>query len=408
VRILYVVPFVPRGDAAHGGRVVAETMRRIASTHEVCVLYLRPEGEPAIDPALAEACTWVREVVLPRRRNGAVAETVRRARLLARVLAGVPIQVVEVESREFRVAVERAARELEPDIMQLELTISAHYAPDGLADRGPVTVLVAHDVGAATAAEVREVSTGRELLVRALDAAAWRRFERRALARVESVVTLTERDAEILRATAPRQAFSVIPLVAAPRERPLDPLGTMTPPQILFVGGFGHVPNIDAARRLANAVEPRLRERFPDVELVLVGASPRREAVALGRPGVRVVGDVPSVEPYLDEAAVVVAPLRIGGGMRVKVLDALAAGKAIVASSRAVAGLDVVDGEHLLIADSDDELIAAVSRLLTDPDERRALADGALRYVAAHAGIDEQIRAYDDLYRRLVDARERV
>lgn len=401
MRILYVVPFVPRGDAAHGGRVVAETMRRTAAVHEVCVLYLRPDGEPGIDSALSETCTWVREVVLPRRGDGAVAETVRRARLLARVLAGVPMQVVEVESREFGIAIERACRELEPDVVQLELTVTARYAQDGAAGQRAATVLVAHDVGAATAAEVRAVSTGVERLVRSLDAAAWRRFERRALARVDSVVTLTERDAEILRATAPRQAFSVIPLVVAPRARPLDPVGT-TPPKILFVGGFGHVPNVDAARRLANAVAPRLRERFPDIELVLVGASPPLEVVALRRPGVHVVGDVPSIEPYLDEAAVVVAPLRIGGGMRVKVLDALAAGKAIVASPRAVAGLDVVNGEHLLIAERDDELVAAVSRLLADPDERRALAMGALRYVAAHRGVDEQVRAYDDLYRGLV------
>lgn len=404
MRILYVLPFVPRGDAAHGGRVVAETMKRTASTHEICILYLRPDGEPGIDPSLAEACTWVREVVLPRRRDGAIAETVRRARLLVWVLAGVPMQVVEVESREFGVALERACRELEPDVLQLELTVTARYAPDDAAARGAATVLVAHDVGAATAAEVRAVSTGVERLVRTLDAAAWRRFERRALARVGSVVTLTERDAEVLRATAPRRAFAVIPLVGVPGARPLDPVGT-TPPSVLFVGGFGHVPNVDAARRLAYAVAPRLRERFPDAELVLVGASPPREVVALARPGVRVVGDVPSVEPYLDEAAVVVAPLRIGGGMRVKVLDALAAGKAVVASTRAVAGLDVVDGEHLLIADDDDELVAAVSRLLADADERRALARNALRYVAAQPGIDAQVRAYDDLYRGLVGGR---
>jgi polysaccharide biosynthesis protein PslH len=403
MRILYVVPFVPRGEAAHGGRVVAETMRRTASAHEVCVLYLRPDGEPGIDLALAQASTWVREVVLPRRKEGAVAETVRRARLLARVLAGVPMQAVEIESREFGIAIERACRELEPDVVQLELTVTARSAPDGAAGHGAATVLVAHDVGAATAAEVRAASTGVERLVRALDAAAWRRFERRALARVGSVVTLTERDAEILRGTAPRQAFSVIPLVAAPRARPLDPVGTTTPPRILFVGGFGHPPNVDAARRLANAVAPRLRERFPDVEFVLVGASPPPEVVALRRPGLNVVGDVPSVEPYLDEAAVVVAPLRIGGGMRVKVLDALAAGKAIVASPRAAAGLDVVNGEHLLIADRDDEFVAAVSRLLADPDQRRALAMGALRYVAAHPGVDQQVRSYDDLYRGLVD-----
>jgi glycosyltransferase involved in cell wall biosynthesis len=402
LRILYVLPFVARSDARHGGRAVIEVMKRTASSHEIGVLYLRPDGEPGIDASLEEASTWVREVVLPRGRDGTVGQTMRRVRRLVLLLGGLPLQVIDVDSREFRVALRQARDDFRPDVVQLELTVTGHYASRRQRVGAAPTVLVAHDVGAATAYEVRDASNGLERVVRTLDAAAWRRFERRALGRVDSVVTLTARDAEILRATDPRPSFTTIPLGCSPTTRPLDPVGTAKPLRILFVGGFGHPPNIDAAHRLASAIFPRIRERFADVELVLVGAAPPPDVEALAGASVRVVADVPTVEPYLDQAAVVVAPLRFGGGMRVKVLDALAAGKAIVASTRAVAGLDVVDGEHLRIADDDEELISAIAGLLAHADERRALAQGALRYVDGHAGVDAQVQAYDELYRSLV------
>ncbi len=404
MRILYVLPFVPRDDAFHGGRVVVEVMKRIAFTHEIGILYLRPDGGPRIDDTLEKACAWVREIVLPPRREGTVAQITRQARLLVRMLCGVPMQVVDIDSHEFRVAVEQARDDFGPDVVQLELTVTGHYASRSVGGRPIPTVLVAHDVGAASAYEVRDASEGLERLVRTLDAAAWRRFERRVLGRVDSVVTLTKRDADILRATDPRPSFTIIPLMASSSAKPLDPVGTATPPTLLFVGGFGHPPNVDAAHRLAAVILPRLRTRFSDVELVLVGTAPPPAVAALAGPGVRVVADAPTVEPYLDQAAVVVAPLRTGGGMRVKVLDALAAGKAIVASRRAVEGLDVVDGEHLRIADTDEELVTAIGALLGDADARRALARGALRYVDDHAGSEEQVRAYGELYRRLVGA----
>ena len=287
--------------------------------------------------------------------------------------------------------------------MQLELTVTGRYASERHGVNRTPTVLVAHDVGAATANEVRNASKGWERLIRALDAVAWRRFERRVLGRVDAVVTLTERDADILRAVDPRPSFTIIPFTRSPGSRPLDPLGTAAPPTILFVGGFGHPPNVDAAHRLASAIFPRIREQFADVELLLVGAAPPPDVAALAGAGVRVVGDVPTVEPYLDQAAVIVAPLRMGGGMRVKVLDALVAGKAIVASTRAVAGLDVVDREHLRIADDDDEFISAIAGLLANADERRALALGARRFAERQPGVDAQVRAYDQLYRHVVE-----
>jgi glycosyltransferase involved in cell wall biosynthesis len=118
-------------------------------------------------------------------------------------------------------------------------------------------------------------------------------------------------------------------------------------------------------------------------------------------------GFVPDLRPYLDRAAVVVAPLRVGGGMRVKVVEALAAGKAVVASGRAISGLSISDGEQVLLAETDHEFGDAVVRLLRDPERRAALAHRAHAWACAHLGWDEPISAYERLYESLVSESQR-
>jgi glycosyltransferase involved in cell wall biosynthesis len=111
---------------------------------------------------------------------------------------------------------------------------------------------------------------------------------------------------------------------------------------------------------------------------------------------------VPDVAPYLDAAAVVVVPLRLGGGMRVKVLEALGAGKAVVCSPLAAEGLDVADGAELLLAESDEEFAAAIARLLGDAALRRALGASARNWARERASAGDRIAAYEALYRELV------
>jgi glycosyltransferase involved in cell wall biosynthesis len=117
-----------------------------------------------------------------------------------------------------------------------------------------------------------------------------------------------------------------------------------------------------------------------------------------------VTGGVPDVTPYLDRAAVVVIPVRMGGGMRVKVLEALAAGKAVVASRLAAEGLDVVHGRQILFAESDREFADATVELLLDVERRASLAAGARAWALENLGWDRVISAYENLYDSLTVA----
>jgi glycosyltransferase involved in cell wall biosynthesis len=141
------------------------------------------------------------------------------------------------------------------------------------------------------------------------------------------------------------------------------------------------------------------------VRLVLVGSNPPLELSRRADDHVEITGSVPDVTPYLDRASLVAVPLRLGGGMRVKVIEALAAGKAVVASRLAVEGLDVRDGEEIALAESDEDFSRQILRLLADRESRQRLAAAAWAWASKHPLWSEIAEAYERVYDRLLEGR---
>jgi sugar transferase (PEP-CTERM/EpsH1 system associated) len=153
----------------------------------------------------------------------------------------------------------------------------------------------------------------------------------------------------------------------------------------VFVGALDYRPNVDGACWFGRAVWPEIRRRHPRATLALVGRRPAPEVRRLAlEPGIEVVGQVPDVRPYVARAAVALAPLRIARGIQNKVLEALAMSKAVVASSQALVGLQIVPGVHALAASTPREWAEAVSRLLSDESLRRRLGAAGRGYVEEH------------------------
>jgi glycosyltransferase involved in cell wall biosynthesis len=142
-------------------------------------------------------------------------------------------------------------------------------------------------------------------------------------------------------------------------------------------------PNVDAVVWFCDAVLPRVQAAVPGASFDIVGRRPGPEVAALARrPGVRVHADVPDVRPHLAAARAVVVPVRMGSGTRIKALEAMAAGRPVAGTSVGLAGLDLCDGVHALVADDPAGLAAAVVRLLTDDEAARGLAARARAFVA--------------------------
>jgi polysaccharide biosynthesis protein PslH len=391
-------PFAPRLDARHGGKPTAQLLLRLAERNDVAVLALQLDPDDHVDPAIAEQCSLVREVERPQ-----WGRLRRRVEWSVGFVAGLPPWAADCRSRDYEAALVQLLDEWQPDVVEIHLQAMAQYV-DAPAGRNVPRILVDYDPGSAWADEVRDATGGPRRLVRRLEVAAWRRYERATRPRFQAIVVFAERDVAAVRPTAGSATVTRIPLAIDLPERPLDPAGA-EPPAVLFVGSFGHPPNVDGAFWLAHAIFPRVVARVPDARLQLVGQAPGPEVLALAGNRISVHGSVPDVVPYLDAAAVVVAPIRMGGSMRGKVLEALAAGKALVATPRAAEGVDALDGRDLLVADGEEAIVEALTQLLLDPGRRRQLAASGRRWAESNLGWSRGLEAFEQLYDSVATAR---
>jgi glycosyltransferase involved in cell wall biosynthesis len=396
-RIVLLAPFPPSRRAAHGGaQVVAELLSGLATRHDVALVYLESRGEQLLDPELERLC--VRVIRLERPRRTIPLRVVQRLRLAARLGGGKPRWVVASSVPAVRPALGRLLSEWKPDLLQLEFIVMCDYL-DVVPMRLPV-VLTHHDPRTRATREFRDDLSGIARFDAALDASAWQRFEERVLDRVDTVVVFTDRDREAL------EGLTATPIVRIPApshapEGPPRPLG-LEPPRLFFNGNFQHEPNLEAALRLARTIFPAVRAQVPEAQLQIVGPNPSESLRRLAGNGIEITGLVADVRPYLEDAALVVAPIRSGGGMRIKVLDGLCAGKPVVGTARAFEGLDVTDGVEAIVANGNEELVEACVRLLRDPAERERLGTSAFAWAREHVGREDAVGRYESLYDRLL------
>lgn len=201
----------------------------------------------------------------------------------------------------------------------------------------------------------------------------WRRLQEDAAADVDWLVFTSELDAARFR----QDHSGVVPNVYLDTTT-TQPLASSDPgPRVLLTGLFNYPPNADAARRLALDILPLVRRRLPEAHLWLVGEDIAGVLADLNEPWVRRFGQVPDVKPYVRAADVVAVPLRQGSGTRLKILEAFAMGTPVVSTGLGAEGLDLVPDEHLALGETDEELAAAIIRIMLDRGFRHALVTNA-------------------------------
>lgn len=202
-----------------------------------------------------------------------------------------------------------------------------------------------------------------------------RRLERKALSIVDRVWVCSSQDREKLNALARHGApIDVVPN-GIPRAEDIPsvlPAQATTAngfPVILFVGHLGYEPNVDAAVRLAGTILPGIRKALPDARLIIAGRSPQPKVEALAElPGVTLVESPGDLTPLLQSAHLTIVPLSSGGGTRIKLLEAMAWGVPMIATPLAAEGLDLIDGDEVLLSQSDKGLAEAAIALCRDRD----------------------------------------
>ncbi|GAB4554599.1 MAG: glycosyltransferase [Anaerolineae bacterium] len=214
----------------------------------------------------------------------------------------------------------------------------------------------------------------------------WQRlitFERQVCQKADQVIAVSSADASLLRALAPQANIQVIPngIFAAEYLKPAThlPLGDAA---LLFTGTMNYRPNVDSVLWFADHILGRIRDEIPTARLFVVGNKPHARLDALRRRSdVEVTGFVQDIRPFLHSATVYVAPLRMGSGTRLKLLQAMAAGCAIVSTSVGAQGIQVQNGREMLIADDEASFAQAVIGLLRDPGRRVQLGTSATALV---------------------------
>jgi glycosyltransferase involved in cell wall biosynthesis len=221
-----------------------------------------------------------------------------------------------------------------------------------------------------------------------LDVAAVRAIEAQALASIDELWVCSEDDAERLcREYAACMPMHVIPngidTAYYQRIRARGPRAPREAITLVFVGSYWYEPNRIAAELLLDEIVPEVRARSAaEVRLVLVGAAPSPAMLASNDPGLVLAGRVPDVRPYLAAADAIVVPLRQGGGTRLKLLEAFAACRPVIATAKAAEGIDVRDGEHVLLRERSAEIADAVLQLRRDPVLAEHLTSCAYQLIA--------------------------
>ena len=259
------------------------------------------------------------------------------------------------------------------------------------------------DVDDIESTKVRRVveSSGRSAwslrnLAHRLDAASWERLEHEVSRTADVVVVCHERDAGLLGAHDAVVLPNTYP-------EPADPRGPASEPVLLLVGNYDYAPNVAAARELCLQVLPLVRTEVPDARAVLVGRSgPTVLADLVGLPGVDVVGRVDSVDDALAGARVAVAPIRVAGGTRIKLIEAMAHGLPSVATSIGAEGLDVTDGAELFVRDDVASYAAACVLLLRDDALARSMGERARETYLARYRPEVSRRVVADVVERVL------
>jgi sugar transferase (PEP-CTERM/EpsH1 system associated) len=377
VNILFVtqrVPYPPdRGDKL---RAYHELRALAVRGHRVHLLaFADDRDEVRHEASLREICASVRLVPID------------RPRAMVRALAGLaqrsPLSLAYFRSGRMLRAVERALWEVRPSAVFVCSSSMAQYVPRDLASRAIIDLV---DVDSEKWAAYARRGVGPRAWVYRLESRRLRQYEQTLLSTAGSVIVSAEREAALLESATGCRSDTLHVItngVDLEHFRPSESAGSgASGAKLLFTGVMDYLPNVDAVRYYADSVLPLVRSRRPDAELVVVGRNPTRQVRRLGsRAGIRIVGGVPDMRPYFMQATASVLPLRIARGVQNKLLEAMACGRAIVATPQVAAGLNVVPGEDLLVATNGQELAEASLRVLNDEELRARLGRRARLFV---------------------------
>jgi len=375
MRVLYLchrIPYPPdKGDKIRAFHQV----KAIAARHEVDVFTLADDpADLAYQSTLRNYCHKLTVVSLNRR--------LARLRTLPFLFSRRPLTIPYFYSAELVRAVRRAIRKRSYDRIFMYCSAMAQYTD--VMDQVPI-VMDLVDVDSDKWTQYSTFTGWPFSAVYRREGRALQQYERSICERSSCVIVTTDREARLVRQIADGTRVHVIPNgVDSQYFQPRAAVPPLMPPTIGFVGDMSYFPNQEATIYFARKVLPLVRESLPGTRLLIVGRSPSRQVQQLkNQEGIEVTGFVPDVRVWLAKMHVSVAPFSIAAGIQNKILEAMACGLPVVATSKAIQGLAADTARVVDVADSSGDMAAKIVRLLRDPQLARATGSEARRNVVA-------------------------
>lgn len=377
MNVAFLTPMLPWPANTGGTLRTYYLLRGLAARHTLDLICFHYGAQPALGP-LATICANVYPISL--------GESYPRARQLRNLLWGQPQAVSYFTTAS---AQQQVARLLAApyDLVIYDEVMMASYLPRPKQRFAPPRLLIRPKIDHQHYNEMAaERPWGITKLLNWREAQRLQRYERRILTHFQRVVVCSPEDRRITRTQSPTIAIEVIPNGADTDyyRPPALPEGSQLAhkPTILLLGTMHYYPNIDAVHYFFDDIYPPLRTRYPTLQVLIVGHQPPPAIRALGdQPGVTVTGSVRDIRPYLARSSLLAVPLRLGGGTRLKITEALAAGVPVVSTPIGAQGLVVKHEEHLLLAEEPAAFCAAIQRLLDDPPLGCRLAEAGRKLV---------------------------
>lgn len=404
MRLLLLTPQLPypphQGTSLRNFNLIAQLAKR----HLVCLLtFLEPDQSLDNARPLLDICEWVDSVPVPRR--GSI------LRLRQMLTTRQPDMAWRLWSPAFRDRLAMRLEETSFDVVQIEGIELTPYLPTILDVYGaaktprPRPLIVIEDHNAEWVLQKRACLTDLRTPLRwpaaAYSFAQWLRlksYEADVCRQADRVIAVSEADRDAILAIAPEIDITIVPNgVDLAEHTGYD--GPVQHFDLVFTGKMDFRPNVDAMLWMGREVWPIIRQHRPQTSLAIVGQRPHPRLDLLQEvPGITITGWVADVRPYIAGATVYVAPLRVGGGTRLKLLQAMAMSSPIVATSLGAEGFPVTHGHELLLADTAEDFAQAVLTLLDHPEQRIQLGKAAYRFAQATYGWDALVPKLEALY----------
>lgn len=406
MKLLFITPYLPGPPIFGGQRRIHGLMTHLAQSHDVSVVAL-VDADLDLGPSLADTKSYCRHVVPVLDRWHRVSGKRKRLLQFASMLTPRSYERALYFRPRFQRTLDRHLREHTYDVIVCEFVFMTVYAlRGGWTPRSrPRFVLDEHNIEFDLLQRTAESATRGRKVFNSVDAFKLRREEIAAWSRFDGCTVTSARDEAFVKREAPSVRTAVVPNgvdvdAFAPREgvKP-EPL------TLLFFGAINYFPNEDGALYFAERILPLIKERHPDVRFRIVGPVGPGPVMDLRKQGVEVKGFVDDLLPEIESAAVVVVPLRIGGGTRLKIIEAMAMGKPIVSSRIGAEGIDVEHEKDILLSDDPREFADHVCRVLGDPELAERLGRAARQTVVEAYSWRASAEKMEALFEELLEAR---